>query len=419
MGINELWKLVDDLDTCNLQGSLQRLTIQDGFSGPKVKPYVVGIDASIWIYQAASTFAAGHAQAGFNSELPEQLNKKRSQQVSVVEHWLVDPFIKLIIAVGFQFHRAPREAEAELALLNKIGSIDTVMTEDSDAFVFSAKTILRKSTKNGASITDSGVPGCRSCISLRLACYIFGQTLCTAAETLNDLELCAFAINWHANVANCLLKDPKGYIGCRCISLTLSLSSDFPNVDIIKKLLFPKTSQPPLHHDQLFFQWDLTTLLRIYKKKAWPGLVTHMLTLEAIKSASSSDEPLLAIKLVKVSKNDFDDECPCAWPAAIAQLAYDDFCLVMVCISSDALVLSLHLTYILAPSSSSGSHIEEKKAEVIDLTMEDVEFIDFAKDEQEMVKQDREFIDLTVGGYDSKGKKSIKEVIDLTGDDED
>jgi holliday junction resolvase YEN1 len=40
--------------------------------------------------------------------------------------------------------QAPGEAEAELAMLNRTGTIDTVITSDSDVFVFGATHVVRK-----------------------------------------------------------------------------------------------------------------------------------------------------------------------------------------------------------------------------------------------------------------------------------
>lgn len=39
---------------------------------------------------------------------------------------------------------APAEAEAELAELNRLGLIDAIVTEDSDAFVFGAQCVIRR-----------------------------------------------------------------------------------------------------------------------------------------------------------------------------------------------------------------------------------------------------------------------------------
>lgn len=49
--------------------------------------------------------------------------------------------------IGFQ---APGEAEAELAYLNRIGMLDAVLTDDVDAFLFGAITIIRKSVTSAA-----------------------------------------------------------------------------------------------------------------------------------------------------------------------------------------------------------------------------------------------------------------------------
>jgi len=41
------------------------------------------------------------------------------------------------------WHKAPAEAEAECAKLQKLGIVDAVWTEDSDALMFGATTVLR------------------------------------------------------------------------------------------------------------------------------------------------------------------------------------------------------------------------------------------------------------------------------------
>jgi 5'-3' exonuclease len=50
--------------------------------------------------------------------------------------WLSSISILTIQAAG--------EAKAQLALMNNAGIIDAVMTDDSDAFVFGAQTVLHK-----------------------------------------------------------------------------------------------------------------------------------------------------------------------------------------------------------------------------------------------------------------------------------
>lgn len=41
------------------------------------------------------------------------------------------------------FGQAPGEAEAELAYLNLTGTIDTVLADDSDIFIFGATSVIR------------------------------------------------------------------------------------------------------------------------------------------------------------------------------------------------------------------------------------------------------------------------------------
>jgi holliday junction resolvase YEN1 len=51
----------------------------------------------------------------------------------------------LLLFLAHANHQAPGEAEAELARLNSEGIVDAVLTEDSDAFIFGATHVIRKS----------------------------------------------------------------------------------------------------------------------------------------------------------------------------------------------------------------------------------------------------------------------------------
>ncbi len=55
---------------------------------------------------------------------------KRGKQVKGRQHAIEQPFTQLIEAFGYQWHRAPGEAEAELAYLNQAGFVDAVLTDD-------------------------------------------------------------------------------------------------------------------------------------------------------------------------------------------------------------------------------------------------------------------------------------------------
>jgi Holliday junction resolvase YEN1 len=92
-------------------------------------------------------------------------NTKRGKAVRTFPHWLTTSFKRLAEAYGFYCHtvrtaviiyytrfsliltphQAPGEAEAELAYLNKILAIDSVLTSDSDTFLFGATHVMRRS----------------------------------------------------------------------------------------------------------------------------------------------------------------------------------------------------------------------------------------------------------------------------------
>ncbi|GBE83358.1 hypothetical protein SCP_0504060 [Sparassis crispa] len=163
MGVNGLWEL---LKPAREETSLKLLALHDGFEGrPGEWLYRLGIDTSIWFHQLQEQFAAGHANSGENPELrslfhrlarllklpvrplfvfdgPGRPAHKRSRKV-IRMHWMVGNTQKLLDTFGYEW-RAPGEAEAELAKLNQLGIVDTVLTDDSDALIFGARTVIRK-----------------------------------------------------------------------------------------------------------------------------------------------------------------------------------------------------------------------------------------------------------------------------------
>ena len=139
---------------------------------------------SAWFKLCAAPFRHQHHHAGENPELraifskmyhlarlPIQViliydgegrpNTKRGGQVRGTPHWLTSYTRKLADLFGFVNHtvsmltkcmsmmltnslKAPGEAEAELALLNRLGYIHAVMTDDVDVFLFGALRVVRK-----------------------------------------------------------------------------------------------------------------------------------------------------------------------------------------------------------------------------------------------------------------------------------
>ncbi|TEB21577.1 PIN domain-like protein, partial [Coprinellus micaceus] len=83
---------------------------------------------------------------------PHQPPTKRGVKIRTNQLGWVEPTKAIICAFGFLVHQAPGEAEAELALLNRWGSVDAVLTKDGDALVFGATTVIK--TKNTDNICE-------------------------------------------------------------------------------------------------------------------------------------------------------------------------------------------------------------------------------------------------------------------------
>lgn len=92
---------------------------------------------------------------------PKRPKMKRKKKVSGKDHWMISGMQEIIEAFGFEWrmvsvnlhvcklfihsvHKAPGEAEAELAYLNRIGVIDAIITDDVDTFLFGATMLIRK-----------------------------------------------------------------------------------------------------------------------------------------------------------------------------------------------------------------------------------------------------------------------------------
>ncbi|TDL24180.1 PIN domain-like protein [Rickenella mellea] len=181
MGVLGLW----DIITLSGQSrSLTHLAVVDGFdsNASSKRAYRVGIDASIWYKHAA--FSKGGENPELRllffravklAELPllplfvfdgrERPKVKRGSKMGKAgSHALTSGMKEILDAFGFEWRMAPGEAEAELAYLNRTGIIDAIMTDDVDAFVFGATTIIRNSSlqlsgnKSNPALDSNGKP---------------------------------------------------------------------------------------------------------------------------------------------------------------------------------------------------------------------------------------------------------------------
>lgn len=120
----------------------------------------LGVDASLWLFHVRK------ARGGANPELrtlffrlarlltlpvapvfvfdgPQRPRYKRAAVVETARFVTQERFRSLLDAFGYVHWTAPGEAEAELAWLGAEGHLDALLTDDVDAFLFGAPTVVR------------------------------------------------------------------------------------------------------------------------------------------------------------------------------------------------------------------------------------------------------------------------------------
>ncbi|KII92167.1 hypothetical protein PLICRDRAFT_172297 [Plicaturopsis crispa FD-325 SS-3] len=161
MGVPGLWDIVNKAGQSR---SFHHLCVVDGFESNKSgkRAYRVGIDASIWYQHAHFSTNEGENpklrllffRACKLAELPllplfvfdgrERPKQKRGSKMGKAgSHGLTAELKNILDIFGMEWRMALGEAEAELAHLNRSGVIDAVMTDDIDALVFGALTVIR------------------------------------------------------------------------------------------------------------------------------------------------------------------------------------------------------------------------------------------------------------------------------------
>ncbi|PBK73189.1 PIN domain-like protein, partial [Armillaria solidipes] len=287
MGVSGLWPL---LDSSSKTVSLAALSLRE-FSSQN-RGYRLGIDASIWL------FHADYGKGGTNPQLrtlffrcatllrypilplfifdgPKRPDWKRGKKINKTANKLTTGMKTIIEAFGFEWRTAPVEAEAELAYLNATGFIDGVLTDDVDAFVFGAHTVVRKplsrnsSNKkwtnvrvcadtdlelsradlilialcSGGDYCEAGLPSCGIETAHALARAGLAASLYKTAINLSRSELPTFLATWRTELKEELRTDSHGYIGRKMVALAKSVPASFPNVDILLAYTHPVTSR--------------------------------------------------------------------------------------------------------------------------------------------------------------------------------
>ncbi|RXW17739.1 hypothetical protein EST38_g8119 [Candolleomyces aberdarensis] len=223
---------------------------------------------------------------------PKRPDFKRGKRINTSQNVLIPSMKQIIEAFGFEHRTAPGEAEAELAYLNSIGVIDGVLSDDVDNFLFGATTVIRnpsnslsgnrsnpvlnsagKDDKNhswvykmedieshpeigltrggliligllsGGDYEQGGLQGCGMQKAVALAKCGFGDSLYKAATTLSRERLPLFLDNWRHEMRHEISTNSQGHLGRKSPALAKSLTSAFPDIDILLSYVNPITSE--------------------------------------------------------------------------------------------------------------------------------------------------------------------------------
>ncbi|KAJ6579195.1 PIN domain-like protein [Mycena vulgaris] len=251
----------------------------------------IGVDSSIWMSQCTAVFQAPglHFQAGENPELcalfykicelskycvtaifvfdgPGRPDIKRGKQVIDRPHWITEHFQAMISAFGF-YHYTAREAEAELAQLNRMNIIDGVFTTDGDVLVFGATHMISSkddykelqiftaaAIESSVHLTlgglllmailiggdyDDGLDGCAEKTAHALAKRGLGDTLLQATQTMAPADLDVFLGRWRQTLRTELV---EGKSGRKHPAIAAAVSDAFPNPKVLHLYVHPLTS---------------------------------------------------------------------------------------------------------------------------------------------------------------------------------
>lgn len=253
------------------------------------RPLRLAIDVAIWTFQTQSG-EGGHnpvlrtfyyrllrllglgIRPLFIFDGPQKPKFKRNKQQGYNGYSIADFMTKsLLDLIGFPYHVAPGEAEAECASLQKEGVVDAVLSEDVDTLVFGCTTLLRNwSTEvsrgskepshvdlytaeslaasgldtsgmilvalmSGGDYDTEGIPGCGP----KIACQAAKAGFAAELLKLNADDEVGLR-SWRDWLQHELNTNEGGYFGRK--NTTISIPEDFPRRDILKLYTNPAIS---------------------------------------------------------------------------------------------------------------------------------------------------------------------------------
>ncbi|KAG1864323.1 PIN domain-like protein [Suillus subluteus] len=314
MGIPQVWTY---LKPSARTKSLTALALEGRYAGcPPFRPFIIGVDVSIWFKQCQQVMCGqAHARSGQNPALctflfwtarlkhflvqlvftydgPDRPALKRGKNVATTkDHWMTKPTQRILDAFNIQWFMARGEAEAKLAAMNSAGTIDAVMTDDSDVFAFGCHCFFPMvsvyeaampredyalvSLLCGGDYDMTGLPGCGPATAFGLARCGMGNSLLAAESG------CKFAgphhQAWRNDVQQHLRYDPTSEIlSFNTWSAYLHPAIHEPLVSICEPGV-PDAGKIVAVVVPLLGWEDAGRLLDTFHGKVWPGVVTSEL----------------------------------------------------------------------------------------------------------------------------------------------
>ncbi|KAI0733784.1 PIN domain-like protein [Fomitopsis betulina] len=333
MGVHGLWEVLKPVSTSR---SIEEFFISEGFNHRRgERLFRLGVQG---------TFGIGRVRSGENPELRTLFFRlARLLRLPVHAVFVFDgpgrPIKKraFIIAFGYDWWMAPGEAEAELAYMDSVALIDGVMTDDSDALMFGAQTVIRNYDAKtqtmtvvtahdvlvhnstvltrdgmvlmvmmvGGDYAEGGLRGFGGHVVHGLARYGHGDALCQALWTLDSQPLAAFLSEWRDKVRRTLCEDEQHILGRRYRKLSTQIPDSFPDLAIVNLYMCAVTSnyedidlnmaRPPDIVTlgtlcERYFAWGSSDgIVTRFHSLLLPGVVTHLLINQATNCDMAED----------------------------------------------------------------------------------------------------------------------------------
>ncbi|PBK68330.1 PIN domain-like protein, partial [Armillaria solidipes] len=248
---------------------------------------------------------------------------KRKKMVKKTPLWLTNDFKRLLKGFGFSYWEAPGKAEAELAMLSRLGRIDAVISEDFDTMIFGAQRVIRIKEESDSKYLievheagsqfscnnlvmiallaggdyDDGIQGCGIQTAADIAKSSVGKQLFEALEASKVDEYAAVASAWRQDLCATLEKQGAGRLHSRHRSLASRIPLDFPKASVLIQYIHPVTSEsngthnlptaPSLRRpdipylaklcEELFIWGHSMGIIHNFRDHLFPGLATREL----------------------------------------------------------------------------------------------------------------------------------------------